>query len=388
MAQGFVNRNALTKSLSNMSIGILGLLYFILFKSIGLLPWHFNYMKLFKWNPALYYYNYGFSTSLLGTYWSVLYSLGLAYVDYCYMVYYPKVLPKKIGVMIVREQKLLQCASLGIVGITMIIYGCRQSTLINPLNEVQEIDDRLMKITGRKVKNGCSAYCVMIANLVVCAGVSVAKYIELDGKPFFQFFMTVYPCLFSNFLVLQYVMSLDVVIKRFIQLHYAIVKVDNDDVANLKSLQKRKQRINNASRQRRILFVSNILEDLDDIRLDVLWFFSPQLGIAIINMTGIAAVVGYDINQMWKGNATLQPMELFMYGLWYATVILVLLVLIIYYSLAKIAEKWTRYKLWLITDFSLLALADGAKMEEGLRNQAQERLEGDGDLQSLDVTFL
>ncbi|KAH0534712.1 hypothetical protein KQX54_007223 [Cotesia glomerata] len=97
-----------------MSIGFLGLLYFILFKSIGLLPWHFNYMKIFKWNPALHYYNYGFSTSLLGTYWNVLYSLGLAYVDYCYMVYFPEILPKKIGVMIVQEQKLLQCASLGI----------------------------------------------------------------------------------------------------------------------------------------------------------------------------------------------------------------------------------------------------------------------------------
>ncbi|XP_074115759.1 uncharacterized protein LOC141538278 [Cotesia typhae] len=264
--------------------------------------------------------------------------------------------------MIVREQKFLQGASCGIVGLIQIIYGCRQSTLINALNEVQEIDDRLMQITGRKVKNGCSAYIVFIANLALCAGVLVAKYIELEGKPFFQFFMTVFPCVFSNFLVLQYVMSLDVVIKRFIHLHYAIVKVDTDDIGSFRVLRQKEPTMNNASRQQKISFVSNILQDLDDIRLDVLWFFSPQLGISIINMTGIAAIVGYDINQMWKGNTALQPMELFMYGLWYASVILVLLVLIIYYTIAKLVERWTRYKLWLITDFSQLALIEGVKV--------------------------
>lgn len=196
---------------------------YIFFKIIGLSPWTISDFEMYKKNRQVNNdQNKVCKFSYFGTFYNVLLIIVIISLTLYSSHYNPLTILQTDSIMTKETVSTLE----NLAGLTTLVYLSvyifRQKLMIGIFNRLKVVDSKLQKCSIYSLENDITLHIIFIVNLFICCFLVVTEFhrYSLLGT-----IIRSTPTVISAWLLIQYIMLLNMINRRFKIINYTIVKI-------------------------------------------------------------------------------------------------------------------------------------------------------------------
>ncbi|XP_057335347.1 uncharacterized protein LOC130674064 [Microplitis mediator] len=313
---------------------------FIVFRALGLSPWTFYHFEEFYGYKKINYLNLEYCLSYWGSSYNIVLSAFIITTNYLYFfsntdfIENMRSMLSSYSYAYIHIKIYLRAASFTSTAIVLWNYVSLQARIINFLNRLQRVDIKLIKDSKYEPKNA-TGFCLMFfINLFVSISLMVMHpttdlQLEYFFKDFLYMFTSGFPIVFYNWMILQYIMMLNLTMRRIKKVNSLILEIGIDENDNV---------LNNQASERELCCLKEVYMHLCKLQDGLVSFYGIPILIAVINIGGLSLFIVYniyDLNSLYP----LGTKDYVIYGIWLIWMIFFIIVVFITFIRAKIEEK-------------------------------------------------
>lgn len=287
---------------------------FIVFKAAGVAPWVFNFSILFDEHQKIINPNIKFRMSFYGSYYNIFIGIVTLMINYYYLCVMVDDKPRSIEKIRAETIKYLQCASFSSVIPILVNYVFRQEAIIEFLNYMQNTKGRAIKDSVYKLRNSYIVYFIFILNLITFIGLVV---IDTMLQRFLMLLMLGMPSVVYNWMMIQGIMTLDLLIKRIQTVKIIIMKMGNiKDGDEFNKGRVNKITFSQGSINRDINNVKRAFVEISVMCKDLIMFYLFPVAFTASYMGFMGTFMVYEMRNSVLGVKRLETLEMVLYGTW------------------------------------------------------------------------
>ncbi|XP_057318623.1 putative gustatory receptor 28b isoform X3 [Microplitis mediator] len=195
---------------------------YIFFKIIGLSPWTISNFEIYQKNRKINNDQNICKFSYFGTFYNVLLIIMMTIIT-IYASYNERLMVKRIDSLLTKRTiSSIETVAVLVALIYLSVYIFRQKLMIGVFNRLKIVDSKLQKCAAYSFTNDITLHIIFIVNLLICCSLMVYYFHR------FSLVDTIIKCtpsVISTWLVIQYVMLLNMINKRFKSINYTIGKI-------------------------------------------------------------------------------------------------------------------------------------------------------------------
>ncbi|XP_057333460.1 uncharacterized protein LOC130672760 [Microplitis mediator] len=355
---------------------------FIVFKAAGVAPWVFNFSLLFDEHQTVINPNIKFRMSFYGSYYNIFIGVVTLLINYYYLCVMVDDKPRNIEKITSETIKYLQCASFSSVIPILINYVFRQEAIIEFLNYMQNTKGRAMKNSIYKLRNSYFAYFIFIINLITFIAL---VSINIMLQRFLMLLMLGMPSIAYNWMMIQGIMTLDLLIRRIETVKVTIMKMGNiKDGDEFSKDRVSKITFGRGSVNREVNNVKRAYIEISVMCENILMFYLLPVFFTLSYMGFMGTFMVYEMRNSVLGVKRLETLEMVLYGTWLIWMGCGITLLGINLLRAKAAQVKTKHYLAMLLKFD--GIEDNLDNEPTAPSQARldQEVEANNDIVSLD----